>query len=89
MSVELKDGTFTNPEPLEDAIETLRDLKEQAVALHVGTLDELRAKKEEKTLKERIEELEKKVEMQVGVKSSLLTIPNKDEIEKYSITEEE
>jgi S-adenosylmethionine:tRNA-ribosyltransferase-isomerase (queuine synthetase) len=85
MSIELRDGSFTPIEPFSDSLMAkFKDFAEtgQAVALHVGTEAFLQDRINKKSLEEQVQELREKVEAQIPAQSTVLHIPNMDEIKK-------
>ena len=83
--------------PIEDSNEVLDKLKSMITdgdyphAVHFGTEQELRDKQvairavlDEKPLRDEIDDLKKKMDSLVPIRSTHLVIPDKDEIEKFS-----
>lgn len=85
MSIELKDGSFTPIEPFSDSlIAKFRDFAEagQAVALHIGTEDFLKRRIKTRDIESEIDELRQRIDNIEPAQSSVLHIPNMDEIKK-------
>lgn len=84
MSVQYRDGSFSENMPIDEAFEeftrAIRD--ETARALHVGSEKELDHIKQKKKLEDQVTELSERLEKleQPPVKSSSVVIPTRDEM---------
>lgn len=87
MAIEYKDGTWGDIKPLNEAISELQNIERlwEVKALHVGTVDELRKRKDETATEIRLKEMEariKKLEKNGGsLLSEFLHIPTKEEVD--------
>ena len=86
--IEYEDGHFSEIMPQQEAVDSLLDQLMPSTAeqdeeantapiraLHLGTKEELEQRKKKRSLEQRLEELERKVEAQEQPRSSLLHLP--------------
>jgi hypothetical protein len=89
MSIEYQDGTFSEDLSAEEAIKRFATEYENRVpvrALHIGTVEELKAVKEKSNMSDRIDALESKIKDLSPVKSDLIDTPTPDEIKRFTAT---
>jgi hypothetical protein len=86
MAIQYSNGDFEigDFEEMKDKFLDLAENTSLVRALHVGTKEELIAIKEEKSLKDRIEELELKLKNQEIIKSDVLYIPTRKDIDNLT-----
>jgi hypothetical protein len=86
VSIEYRDGNFSEALPLEEA---LRRFSEEALcgvgvrALHVGSVEELDAIKSRATLSERLTALEEKIKDIEPLRPGLVLIPTTEESQRF------
>lgn len=84
MSIEYKDGTFSNNMPINEAFEKFIESIDEgtAKALHVGTNRELNEVKRKKSIEDQIKDIDRRLSAveEDPVESEVLVIPTKDEI---------
>lgn len=86
MSTQYTDGSWSDIESLPKALETLHDACDAGVAKKfvIGTHKEIEKEQIKAAMEERVDELEKQVEMLTAKNSSPITIPTNQEVKEYS-----
>lgn len=87
MAIEHTNGEFEigNFEEMRDKFFDMTDRGVPVRAFHVGSFDELQKKAEEKPLKERLEALEAKVKEVEIVRSDIIHLPTRGDMDKLGI----
>ena len=88
MAIEHMNGDFEigNFEEMKEKFFDMVDMCVPVRALHVGSFDELQKRSKEKSIKQRLDDLEAKLKETEIVRSSFLHLPTKDDVDKFSTT---